>query len=295
MISRKRLATVAAALAVATSVFAQGKAVDPKIEALANAERAFARYAADHNTADAFLRNFAEDSVMFMPYAAPALPALKADKPDDSLLSWGPTYVDVSAAGDLGYSTGPWERKAHRSDADFAAHGYFVSVWKKQADGAWKVLIDVGVRTPDAPRASWDFAAPTRAALKTAEPGAARADLAKADAELSKAVSEQGAAKAYAAWFSDDARLYRMKAFPVVGKQAILAALPQTQAAYAWKPGASGVSASGDLGYTYGVVEAREGETTKYANYVRIWRNEAAGWRVALDLLSPAPPPEAAK
>jgi hypothetical protein len=46
-----------------------------------------------------------------------------------------------------------------------------------------------------------------------------------------------------------------------------------------WTPQAAFVSASGDLGYTYGLAKAeREG------GYMRVWRNQDGNWKVAYDL-----------
>ncbi len=50
--------------------------------------------------------------------------------------SWRPERVVVNGAGDVGLSTGPV------FDATGKQTGNFASVWRKQADGTWKVLFD---------------------------------------------------------------------------------------------------------------------------------------------------------
>lgn len=54
-------------------------------------------------------------------------------------LSWTATKADVSAAGDLGYTTGTYEMSA----TGIAEKGKYVTTWKKQPDGAWKVVEDI--------------------------------------------------------------------------------------------------------------------------------------------------------
>lgn len=57
--------------------------------------------------------------------------------------SWGPERVEVTAGGTIGFSMGPIY------DAKGKHGGYYSSVWQKQADGTWKVILD----GPGAPRA----------------------------------------------------------------------------------------------------------------------------------------------
>lgn len=54
-------------------------------------------------------------------------------------LSWTPTKADVSASGDLGSTAGTYEM----SMGGAMDKGKYVTVWKKQADGAWKVSDDI--------------------------------------------------------------------------------------------------------------------------------------------------------
>ena len=54
-------------------------------------------------------------------------------------LEFAPTSVDVSSSGELGYTTGTYKG----SMAGATENGKYVTVWKKQADGNWKVLHDI--------------------------------------------------------------------------------------------------------------------------------------------------------
>jgi len=57
-------------------------------------------------------------------------------------LKWQAAKVEVSAGGDLAYSFGPWEATVVRDGQPRKSKGAYLAVWKKQADGSWKVLID---------------------------------------------------------------------------------------------------------------------------------------------------------
>jgi ketosteroid isomerase-like protein len=64
-------------------------------------------------------------------------------------LTWTPVGADVSASGDLGYTYGTWE--FHSKDKDgkpTVEYGNYTSIWKKQADGGWKVVLDMGNSSP---------------------------------------------------------------------------------------------------------------------------------------------------
>ena len=53
-----------------------------------------------------------------------------------------------AASGDMGFTTGPWEAKGDINDEKPSGYGHFVTVWKKQADGSWKFVVDLGISHP---------------------------------------------------------------------------------------------------------------------------------------------------
>lgn len=58
-------------------------------------------------------------------------------------LTWEPTRADIAASGDLGWTTGTWEFRPS-PDAEVTGHGIYVSIWRLQQDGSWKVVMDLG-------------------------------------------------------------------------------------------------------------------------------------------------------
>ncbi|MBI2187615.1 MAG: DUF4440 domain-containing protein [Acidobacteria bacterium] len=70
-------------------------------------------------------------------------------------LSWTPERAEVSAAGDLGYTVGSYELTANGAKE----RGKYVTIWKKQPEGTWKVIEDIG--NSNLPPATGAAAAPT--------------------------------------------------------------------------------------------------------------------------------------
>ena len=60
-------------------------------------------------------------------------------------LTWTPVGADMAASGDLGYTWGTYEFRATDKDGKpIVDHGKYTSIWKKQGDGKWKVVLDMG-------------------------------------------------------------------------------------------------------------------------------------------------------
>lgn len=70
-------------------------------------------------------------------------PTLAPDKPR---LQWHTTDVHVGAGGGLGYTLGRWQSVATTATgADTVLNeGNYVTVWRKTADGQWRVAVDIG-------------------------------------------------------------------------------------------------------------------------------------------------------
>ena len=126
---------------------------------------------------EAFLRYASADAVM-LPENQNVVKGLDgirqqfAGFPAGATLEWKPFYADVAASGDLGYTLGTFElrgapaadpategkpsavgnavrRTAVTADGQHSVrYGKYCSVWKRQADGSWKWVVDVGTPSP---------------------------------------------------------------------------------------------------------------------------------------------------
>ena len=152
---RRTLAAVAA-LFVASVLSAHEAAVDVEAakRAIRIADLEMAKAVSDRNL-EKFNALVADDAVFFGREVSRGREAVaKAWLPlftDASMfLTWQPTEVHVSASGDLGYSIGTYERMSKdASGRPASATGTYVSIWRKQADGKWRAVLDIG--TPGTP------------------------------------------------------------------------------------------------------------------------------------------------
>ena len=70
------------------------------------------------------------------------------DDKNNSLI-WKPVGADVS--GDLGYTYGTYEFRSKDKEGKLhTEYGKYTSIWKRQKDGSWKVVLDMGNASPAA-------------------------------------------------------------------------------------------------------------------------------------------------
>lgn len=124
-----------------------GAAMATDFDDMVAAERAFAADASARGTREAFLGALADDALVFQPGPTSGQRAWASRKVDKDRLEWAPAMAEVAASGDFGYTVGPW-RFTPEGAAAPAATGWFLTLWRKQADGHWKVLLDHGIAAP---------------------------------------------------------------------------------------------------------------------------------------------------
>lgn len=119
---------------------------------LVQLEADFAQEVARHGH-DAFLTYFAEDGVEVVDGGAfdnKDAMRKQAPWPEGTTLTWTPVKADMAASGDLGYTYGNYVYTAKNKDGKLvASYGKYTSIWKKQKNQQWKVVVDVGNSSPD--------------------------------------------------------------------------------------------------------------------------------------------------
>ena len=283
----------------ATGEGASGRS--PALVSLVEAERAFAKLAGDSGSRVAFLANMSDSSIIFRPTAVRGRTWFLATPPDrpKALLAWEPRWAGVSRAGDLGFTTGPYNVRPGGASDTVVRLGTYVTVWGRGSSSDWKLLVDFGSPGPslwplsESRRGDWtsplDVAAPP-----AADPAALRRELLQLDSALGETQQDPAAPPRFLARFDEDSRVHRAGRKPVIGVESSRRALAERPGRWSSSPGGGGVARSGDLGYTYGMYELRtvRGSTAERGNYLRIWRRSRAGeWRITLDLAVGQPPP----
>ena len=262
--------------------------IPPSLAKMADTERAFAKRAAEVGVRDSFLEYFADESVSFEPDPGPARERLKqrpappAGAPRGKLL-WEPRFGDVAASGDLGYLTGPVEQV---SPTGKVAYFNYFSVWKKQANGEYRVILDTGVDQPAKPAfAAGLTRSPAASTYKGGDTkAAAEASLLAADKAFSAAIAKDPAA-AYAATMHPAGRFHRGGTPSITSSADAVKWLKQQVKSMTSEPLKSETAASRDLGYTWGKFT----ENALAGYYLRLWTRKADGtWQVVADITEPA-------
>lgn len=270
-------------LAFALTAQAQPPTLPARYESLAQAEREFASAGARDGVQKAFLAHFAEDARVLRPFATPA-PAWYREHPDGpGKLIWGPQYLAVSAANDLGLSSGPWRYEAERDGKPVIAHGHFFSIWRRDAQGRWQVLFDHGVGNPAPASAVESTQLVSLAAIPEGKKSSAAVidsrtkALERADAALRDRLGREPD-KAYASVATTQTLWLREGLLPAQGNSP-----PQASGEQACGCGprvAMAVAASGDLAYTLGGAESARARGID----VRVWRFESDTWKLLADV-----------
>jgi ketosteroid isomerase-like protein len=144
---------------VVTASLSTGAAEAGPKEDLLAADQAFSRLSVEKGSNAAFLAYLADDGRIFGTGSEPPIHGkAEATKrfetsgngdPKTNVLSWVPDYATVSTDGTLGYTDGHWLFAGIDAKGG-AIHltGHYVTVWKKDATGAWKVQADMGTTAP---------------------------------------------------------------------------------------------------------------------------------------------------
>jgi ketosteroid isomerase-like protein len=103
--------------------------------------------------------------------------------------------------------------------------------------------------------------------------------LVKAEQEFSSSVAKQGANKAFTAYATDDALVFRPNA---VNAKTYYATATDMKG-LSWSPNFARVSKSGDWGFTAGNYTLSE-DKKSYGHYLTVWKFVDGKWKYALDL-----------
>lgn len=262
------------------------------LDAMLAADRELGQMSATKPVKEMFLAHLADDSVLFRGGAFVPGRTWTAENPSPPFkLFLRPAWAGIALSGDLGWTIDPYD--LHPDGSGDVHYGEYLSVWKKQRDGRWRLAASFSVHMPQAGAAASD-----PKTWKGGEPDAAREDPARdmaallaADRELGEATAT-GTSAAYLARLADGGILLRNGAAPHEGIEAARGALAKAPAKMASRPLAGGVSGAADLGYSYGTADwTDDGGATVKAHYLRIWEKRGGAWKLRADCLAEAPVP----
>jgi ketosteroid isomerase-like protein len=117
---------------------------------------AFSDASEKKGSAEAFYEFLAPDATLLQ-NGEPSIRGLEAIRVrmaagTQGILTWKPVEAEISKAADMGCTWGTYEFRGKSAERK-VSYGKYLSVWKKQEDGSWKVLVSSANAGPDpAPR-----------------------------------------------------------------------------------------------------------------------------------------------
>jgi ketosteroid isomerase-like protein len=280
------IATLAAAWAAETS----------SLDGLVAAERAFSAHCVEHGMKEAFTSYLADDGILFRPGPVNGQQMWSRRPEVKGTLIWEPSFAEVSASGDFGVTLGPWEFRPPKGERGEVGHGTFVSAWRRDGDGPWRVALDIGVSHPKPERGLGRVklaTGPTHAPPKHEKVGRSGFSVGvgiltgnfgvgvgsttggterdyeyrrtaheihtmmSAERSLGWYLKAKGPAKAYQEVGAGDLRFLRNGSEPTLGVESAAAGVESRGRDVAFETRGQAVSKSWDMGYSYGLVTAR--------------------------------------
>lgn len=280
-------------LLIASSVMAQEPDSSSALFSLREAERNFARESVMIGRNAAFVKNFAEESVLFTDkWITNGKQFSKDRKASPFVLKWEPEFMDISGSRDFGISTGPWEVQEYRPNTPALATGYFLTVWKKQANGEWKVILDGGSETPAAKNSQHKISFPAGADKPVRNPpvinsGYSSKELSEWDNQILSIWKKSPLPSTYISFLEPNARLQMKGHLPTTNTDTINSLITRLDKTLIWESTGSGAASSGDLGYTYGLLRIQGTPNRTKGHYVRIWKKlPGDNWKIELEMMN---------
>jgi len=266
----------------------------PSLAALAQTEREFAARCREVGIRDSFLQFFSDEAIVFTPDPTNARERL-SKRPSVPFaarqLTWEPRLGDTARGGDLGWLTGPAALLMPDTEDPGPHQENYLSVWRRQPSGQWRVLIDVGVGTPAVPAFEPGFHRFPMPDRYTRDGGGdtGTPTLVAADRALNERLAAGSMADGYAPALLDASRLHRNEMMPLVGRTAILDWMRSRPARITGTSIKAESAATGELGYAYGSYQRTEKDKApESGHYVRVWERRADGaWFIVVDVTRP--------
>jgi ketosteroid isomerase-like protein len=254
------------------------------IRSMVETERKFYQIGQEKGNRAAFMEFLADDAIVFRPGPVNGKETWSKRAETGLDLVWEPTFAAIARSADFGYDSGPSKWRANKNEEKFAGFGNFVSIWKKQKDGAWKVALDCGIENGGS-----NANPPLQLVVpKDAAKGAPRSFK---DTQIAfMATARLDFTKAFRQFGSDEVRLYRNGSLPAIGKTDGLKLLGAEQAGLAMEVIKTEVSTSADLAYMYGSYSDTRTQPAAAGHFLQVWQTDASGaWKLVLDWQQPLP------
>jgi len=122
--------------------------------ALFGTDREFAKMSLEKGAAEAFRMYLAEDATQLSAGANPvfgrdSIYQSMLEMPEGAVLDWQPEDGEVAQSGEMGWTWGQYVfTRIDEQGKEAKSYGKYLNIWEKQEDGQWRVLIDMGNKSP---------------------------------------------------------------------------------------------------------------------------------------------------
>lgn len=269
-----------------------GQESNGRVNSLVAAENYFSALAKKNGSKEAFLKVSDEESIIFRPDPVKVKDFYGRGTVDGpGQLSWAPVFAKISQSGDWGFTTGPY---TFLSGPDTEpAYGQYLSVWKADFKGVWKLALDLGIshqKTLVEP--GLDFKDPKNIKFyKQISPARLRQrqEIITTTDRLYSNTLMKDQSLAHDVFMGENARLLFPGEEPIIGKARINNFVGKNQISIESEPLRSDRALGSDLAYSYGIAYVTKNKLISKYHYVRIWEaQEEHKWNVILEIYTPA-------
>ena len=256
---------------------------------LFTAETEFSKIAGTKGFKAANFMYAADSAIVFRPKEIKAL-KWAATQPDSTFgIRWYPSFIDISAAGDLGYAIGPFENHYDPKDTSKYILGQFATVWQRQDDGTLKFIMDFG--TSQLPRSFRLAIEPVYKAgpektytnKKTGSSAIALNEILKTEHVFNETCKSKGDITAYKLFADTGIRFFYQREFYVSGMDAVLSILKTQDGNHEWS--VKKINASGNMVHLYGTHKYHSNDKEQEGCFMRVWKKQDNGkWKIVLQV-----------
>ena len=248
-------------------------------QVLVAAEKAFEKSCLESGIRNGFLANVDSNGIDFTEKGPVDAKQFWRSLPTfDGIFSWSPSYSELSISGDWGYTTGNYEHRAKTLNDLPDECGQYTTVWGKNDRGEWKYLIDIGNAHDCMPLDK-------NAKILTVDKYGAgqQGSQEKLSGKEKEFITSFGQNRrdAYLKYGSSTYILNMPHHHPVTSRDSAVLLLNKLGTTLTFHPAGIKISPGKDMAAAYGTFDMG----SKTGSYVRIWRHEKTGWKIALEVI----------
>ncbi len=249
-----------------------------QMDPLVKAEIAFEKACLKKGLRNGFLANMDSNAIAFTGKGPVAAKPLWTSFPNfEGIFSWSASYTEMSIGEDWGYTTGNYEHRTRSLRDTVSESGQYTTVWRKTKNGEWKYLIDMGNPHPHSPLKK--TASPVEIE-KTASREGTDHFLPDQESRFVDAY-EKNIRSAYQLFGSNKYLLNLSGYQTVASTDSAVLLIENIESPFKYSPVGVMISSGMDMAAVYGTLDQKGVK----GNYLRIWRHEKTGWKIALEVI----------